>query len=817
MNGSGLPSTPPTEFLTALVESVTSPLALVDRSLRFVYANQAAAEQVNTPREQMLGEKVSKVIPRVWPEVEVLLTRALNGESMFNLEIDLSELTPDRRDWIGTFCPVMKDGEIVGVACTSFDVTDLRALQDELQIRRDLYAMLARANAAMVASGDRDELFREICEIAVELGKFHLAWIGEPVEGNFVRIASAGVDESYVGTILQPGFEITTDPLSVNSQGPTGIAYRKGEVSVENDFLGSAATAPWHEAAKRVGFASSAAFPIRQEGKVVAVLALYASEKGFFTEELVAALSEMTPSLSIWMDWHALEQRRKESEAELQMRDRALAAANQGVVITDALAEDNPIIYATPAFANLTGYAPEELIGRNCRILQGARTDPETVKQIGEALAAGRSCEVELINYRKDGTTFWNHLAISPVLDDGGTLTHFIGVQTDVTERKEFEQRARQAQKLEAIGQLAGGIAHDFNNALTAIRASAELALMDLKDESLRDDLLQIDRAAEHAAELTRQLLAFSRQQVLKPEPTDLNQVLSETMSLAHRLIGENITLSEELGAGVRPVLVDRAQLQQVIMNLAINARDAMPEGGRIEIRTSLVELDESDVARQFVPEAGTYVLLELSDSGVGMDAVAQSKVFEPFYTTKSEGTGLGLATVHGIILQSGGQITVESEFGVGTTFKVFLPTTLEEATPEPSAPSERPPPPDTRETILHVEDSESLRPLVIRALGRHGYKILSASSAEEALELADEHPGEIDLLLTDIVMPGLNGRELAEILAEKMPGLKVLFTSGYPADLVIREGIAESEINFIEKPFRAVALADKVRAVLDS
>lgn len=807
----------PTQFLTALVESVPTALAFIDRSFRFVYANEAAGLQVNQLKDHFIGEKVSQVIPLAWPEAKSVFERVLAGESIYNIDIDLSEIAHKPRQWVGSFCPVIRDGEVVGIACTSFDVTELRAAEDELNARKNLYAMLARANAAMVAHVDRDALFREICEIAVETGKFHLAWIGEPVDGVFAEIASAGSGDSYAGTFAMDGNDVTTDPEDIHSQGPTGVAYRTGEVTVENDFLGSAATAPWHEAARRAGFASSAAFPIRELDEVVAVLSLYSTELDFFTPDLVDALSEMTPSLSIWMDWHALEERRKRSEAELLMRDRALSAADQGVVITDALAGDNPIIYVTPAFESLTGYTSEELVGSNCRMLQGEGTDQKTLMLIREAIEEGRGCEVELLNYRKDGAAFWNRLSMSPVHDDEGKVTHFIGVQVDVTEKRELEQRARQAQKLEAIGQLAGGIAHDFNNALTAIRASADLALQDAEDEALREDLVQIDRAAENAAQLTRQLLAFSRQQVLQPQATDLNQVLSETLNLADRLIGENIELTEDLGEGMHHVIVDRSQLQQVIMNLAINARDAMPDGGKIAIRTSACELDEADVARHFVPEAGSYALLEMSDSGIGMDPADQSQVFEPFFTTKAEGTGLGLATVHGIVNQSGGQITLESEPNVGTTFKVYLPTTLEDVVLAPEAPPVKTARGVSHETILHVEDSETLRTLVARALGRQGYNVLSAASAEAALVLAEEHQGELDLMLTDIVMPGLNGRELAEIMAKRMPGLKVLFTSGYPADMIIRQGIAEAEVDFIEKPFLASQLAEKIRAVLDS
>jgi two-component system cell cycle sensor histidine kinase/response regulator CckA len=369
---------------------------------------------------------------------------------------------------------------------------------------------------------------------------------------------------------------------------------------------------------------------------------------------------------------------------------------------------------------------------------------------------------------------------------------------------------------MEAVGQLAGGVAHDFNNALTAIRGSVDLALGEVKLESAREDLRQIDKAAEHAANLTRQLLAFSRQQVLQPQSTDLNQVVTEITALITRIIGDNIDLHEDLSPSLDTVLVDRAQLQQVIINLAINARDAMPDGGIIEIKTSNCELDESYVTNGLVAEAGDYAMIEISDNGSGMDEQTQAKVFDPFYTTKSEGTGLGLATVYGIVSQTGGYIALDSEPNIGTTFKVYLPTTEREVAPARADRSAAAGSSDGSETILHVEDSEMLRPLVKRTLGRRGYNVLSAANAEEAIEIAKTEEGKIDLVLTDIVMPGLNGRELADILLPLYPNLRVLFTSGYPADVVIREGIAEDEVHFIEKPFLAKDLVAKVRSILD-
>jgi PAS domain S-box-containing protein len=805
-----------TELLARLVDVTPTALAFLDRDYKFMWANRAAAEQVSVPEEEIVGRSIFELVPVFWPDLKVLLDRALAGESIREVSVDLNELFDEPRDWIGSFFPFEKGGEIIAVACISFDVTHLRVVESALRDRNDLFAMLARVNAAVNVSSSKQELFDEICELAYTTGNFRYAWVGVPADGQIVGVASAGTEDGYMRSLDWSGLQVTTDPDDPRSWGPTGQAFQTGEISVVNSVQDSAASEVARDAANRFGFHGGAAFPIREGGEVVAILTLYADRAHFFTEEFVETLAEITPSLSLAMDRLALEERRKASDATLMLRDRALSAATQGVVISDARAEDNPIIYVTPALLELTGYAAEELLGTNCRILQGEESDPAAVAIMHKAIAEESSCEVELLNYRKDGSAFWNRVSIAPIRDGAGTLTHYVGVQTDVTERRMLENQFRQAQKMEAVGLLAGGVAHDFNNLLTAIRGSADLALAEVKTESVRADLMHINEAAEHAAHLTGQLLAFSRQQVLKPQSTDLNRVVAETTGMIARVIGENILLREELGGAIETVLVDRAQLQQVMLNLAINARDAMPTGGKLTIETSSADLDESYVSSGRVPKAGKYAIVRINDNGEGMDEATQAKVFEPFFTTKESGTGLGLATVYGIVSQSGGHISVDSELGLGTTFCIYLPTTSEEVSPIRGDPTVSSGSLEGKETILHVEDSDMLRPLVARALTRYGYTVISAGDSEEALDTARDMAGKIDLVITDIVMPGLNGRELAEILTAQYPDVKVLFTSGYPADMMIRQGIAQAEVNFIEKPFRAAELVPLVRSILD-
>ena len=368
---------------------------------------------------------------------------------------------------------------------------------------------------------------------------------------------------------------------------------------------------------------------------------------------------------------------RQDAEAVLLLRDRAIQAVTQGILITDPNQPDNPIIYASPGFLRLTGYQAEQVIGRNCRFLQGKDTDPAAVARVRRAIQVGEACTVELVNYRTDGSAFWNELSISPVRDSAGRLTHLVGVQADVTARRTLEEQFRQAQKMEAFGQLAGGVAHDFNNQLTIINGYSELLFQRLlKGDPSREFIAQINKAGERSAGLTRQLLAFSRQQVLAPRLLDLNEVVAETEKMLCRLIGEDIRLATIKDPQLGVVRADPGQIEQVLMNLAVNARDAMPEGGRLTIETQNVEVEEAYAQGHPDAHVGSHVLLSVTDTGTGMTPEVCARIFEPFFTTKGpgKGTGLGLATVYGIISQSGGHLAVSSKVGVGTTFEVYLP-----------------------------------------------------------------------------------------------------------------------------------------------
>jgi PAS domain S-box-containing protein len=419
---------------------------------------------------------------------------------------------------------------------------------------------------------------------------------------------------------------------------------------------------------------------------------------------------------------------------------------------------------------------------------------------------------------RKDGSIITVRQTSRAVLDARGAPEHHITIVEDITERRDLESQLRQAQKMEAIGQLASGVAHDFNNLLAAIMGSAEILLEELPAGSQsRDDASEIRNAALRAAGLTRQLLAFGRKQALAPRLINLNELVAGTEMLLRRTLGEEIDLRTVLAPGLGAARADPGQLEQVIINLAVNARDAMERGGKLTIETANVDLDGEYVARHPAAQPGRYVMFAVSDTGTGIDAAVLARLFEPFFTTKprGKGTGLGLATAYGIVKQSGGYIWVYSEPGMGAVFKVYLPRV--DGVPESRAAAA----PDGTlldgsETVLVAEDQQEVRKYTRKLLEARGYTVLTAASGAEALQLAAQHGGVIHALVTDVIMPGMSGRDLAVELARTRPQTKVLYLSGYADESIVRHGVLEPGVAFLQKPFTSDSLARKVRELLE-
>jgi two-component system, cell cycle sensor histidine kinase and response regulator CckA len=502
----------------------------------------------------------------------------------------------------------------------------------------------------------------------------------------------------------------------------------------------------------------------------------------------------------------------RDAAEALRIKDQAIATAFNGFAITDP---EGRLAYVNPAFLRMWGYDSEsDVLGRPP---PDFAADHAATLRVMERLRTVGHWQGELVARRKDGTSFDVLLSASAVRDVDGRVVSLMASFLDITEQKRLESQLRQAQKMESIGRLAGGVAHDFNNLLTAITGQVELGLLDVRPtEPLHEVLTEIHRAADSAANLTRQLLTFSRQQMIDPRVLDLNQVVDHLRRMLQRLLGEHIQLLVRPAPDLGSVRVDRGQFEQVLMNLAINGRDAMPSGGKLTIETANVTLDGEYVRSHPHVLPGEYVMLGVTDEGVGMSEEVRAHLFEPFYTTKAQGkgTGLGLAMVYGAVKQNGGSVEVYSEPGHGTVFRIYLPRV--EAVPEPLPGQEAGPVAGGTETIVLVEDEDQVRAVAVQLLTRQGYAVHAFANGTDTLRMLPKLPGPLHLLITDVVLPGMNGWVLAQQVKALRPDIKVLYTSGYGENVVIHHGVLTPGIEFIPKPYSLERLASRVREVLD-
>jgi PAS domain S-box-containing protein len=517
------------------------------------------------------------------------------------------------------------------------------------------------------------------------------------------------------------------------------------------------------------------------------------------------------------LNLHSTRQQQELAERSLRKLSCAVEQSTDAIFITD---NEGIIEYVNPAFEAVTGYCRAEVIGKTPAVLNSGQQAPLQYRELWETIRAGNVYRSILANRRKNGEIYYVDESISPIRDEDGSVTHFVSNYRDLTERLRLEAQLMQAQKMDAVGRLAGGIAHDFNNLLTIITSYSELALDSVVPGSPTQSRIQeILSAARRAADLTRQLLAFSRQQPQALRVAELNPMVSGIVKTLRRLIGEDIELTLVQGAQLGRVRLDPVQIEQILMNLAVNSRDAMPQGGRLRIETSDVYVDEEygDRKGAIIP-VGRYVVLTVGDTGAGIPPDQLELIFEPFYTTKpsGRGTGLGLATVYGIVKQNHGFVWVDSEPGTGTTFKIYLPCVQDRlavvSIPPVHAEMER----RGTETVLLVEDEEPLRKAAAEYLSLRGYRVLQARDGADALSVSKSHGSPIQLTVTDVVMPHMSGGQLANELLVLRPETKVLFVSGYTGQTVIDHKVIDLETNFLQKPFTLSQLANKVRSVLD-
>jgi PAS domain S-box-containing protein len=692
-------------------------------------------------------------------------------------------------------------GQAVNHARSQKKLRDSKRLSDEaLQDQLRLAALSADVGLALTARAPLAEILEWCCASFVRNLRAGLAriWVynellevlelqasAEPAQDGRSQIQSIAVCNSLARRVAERRATYVTNDLGKNGSAEEFVGVAGDRLTV---FAG---------------------YPLLVEDRLVGVAALFAAEPlPPATLETMAAVANHI----------ALGIEQKRSDESLRITDRRLQqlVSTTPAVIFALHVEGEPwqFSWISHSVERLTGYTEAEVLEPRW---WHDHIHPEDFARAVDYMPALRKEGFSAVEYRfrgRDGSDRWL-LDQKRLLEDA---TEIVGSWLDITERKQLEEQFRQANKMEAIGCLAGGVAHDFNNLLTVIIGYSELALEFLRDDDpLREYVEQINAAGTRGAALTRQLLAFGRRQLLVPVVVDLNALLAEMERMLQRLIGEDVDLALQSSPRLWPVKVDPGQMEQVVMNLVINSRDAMPRGGKLTIETSNVELDDTYVEMHPQAHSGSHVRMSVSDTGTGMDAATRVRIFEPFFTTKAvnKGTGLGLATVYGIVAQSGGHIEVYSEPGLGTTFKIYIPRDSGTATQE----TPQKPPENSAlgsETVLLVEDSDGVRSLARLALERSGYRVLEAGHPQHAIQILDDYGDAVHVLVTDVVMPGMSGRELAERLSPNWPGMRVLFVSGYTDDAVVRHGILEEGTPFLQKPFTPDSLVQKVREVLD-
>jgi PAS domain S-box-containing protein len=682
------------------------------------------------------------------------------------------------------------------------DITALKQAEAELRRRNRELSLLNQVIAASAAGLEPVTILETACRelaLAFEAPQATAALLNEDkTASTIVAEYRAKGRPSALGHVI---------PAENNPVTPYVLTH-KAHLVVE-DARNDPRLPVIHELTHQRGIVSRLILPLIIEGEVIGSLRLDTSEPRAFSIEEVNLAWSVADQVAGGLARARLGQARR-------LLSAAVEQSAESVIITDT---EGTIIYVNSTFEQASGYSLTEALGQTPRFLKSGRQEAAFYKELWATITAGQVWHGRLTNKKKDGKLYTIDAMITPVRDEKGEIVNYVALQRDVTRELQLEEQLRQSQKMEAIGRLAGGVAHDFNNLLTVISGHTEFLADSYlnSDDPRRKDIEQIKRAGERAALLTRQLLAFSRQQPTQLHCLNLNQVITNLENMLRRLLGEHLALRIDLAPDLGYVLADHGQLEQIMMNLAVNARDAMPGGGKLTLKTANISLSDDEASRVLNLKPGPYVLLSITDTGVGMDEETRSHMFEPFYTTKAagKGTGLGLAIVYGIVEQSNGHIQVESELGQGTTFRIYLPQ-IEQAAKTAPPVKASPPAAMGHETILLVEDEAGVRLVTRKFLEKGGYTVLEASHAEEALYLCQQYQGRTDLLITDVVMPDISGPELAGQLAQLYPSLKVLYISGYTDEELKEHRVQNTAPILLKKPFTSDALARKVREVLD-
>jgi PAS domain S-box-containing protein len=709
------------------------------------------------------------------------------------------------------------DGAPIRLSGTNLDIDAAKLSAIKAERHSKLFAAVATCGLIISRRDTIDGIVEAVCKTLVDEGGVDLAWVGVPASGGsqIIRYASYGKGNA---TAYLEGIEISVEAGEASGLGPTGSAFREDEAVWIDDFSVDPRTAPWHARADKFGWRGSAALPIRQRGGPAAVLTLYNREEGYFDEDTRALLKNMVSQIGV--AWDALDAEAtvslfQESLQESEQRFRSMfEAAPLGIAVKDA--GSGRYVAANPKFTEIVGWSHDDLLTKRWQDIT-YNEDIAAELETAAPFLAGETTgfQIEKRYLKPDGRVAWVSMTSAPLTPLTAGKGHYLSMVEDVTERNSLKQQLLLAQRMETIGRLTGGIAHDFNNLLTVVMGNSEAMADELADPGLREQAEQILHAAQRAAELTSGLLAFGRQQSLSPRSFDLNQMLAKAEGLIGRTIGGNLDFSVETAPDLLAVYADPAQTESAILNLCLNARDAMPHGGTLTIRCENLRIGNR--MRQRYPDArpGDYVAIRVSDTGTGMSPEVIAKIFEPFFTTKDprRGTGLGLSVVYGFVKQSEGFMDVETEVGKGTTFSVCLPGAREadERLGLPGSDElER-----GQEKVLLVEDDEIVRAHVRIQLRSLGYDVIEAVNGPVALALLNNRD-DVQLLFTDLMMPGgMNGRELAAQAVLLRPSLRILLTSGYPTDPLSQGPQRTGGLALLAKPYTKRVLAEKLREVL--
>jgi PAS domain S-box-containing protein len=823
--------------LADFLDNAVVGLHKVDANGIVIWANRAELDLLGYTADEYIGRPVADFVVQPGQAAD-MLERARAGEAFRDEHVQMRCKNGSTKDVVINSNPLLIDGKFVCTRSSMRDVTAQWTIEGHLRSEAQKWEILHRTGLALSSDLDLERIVQTVTEAAVQLANAQFGAffynVDEPEGGSYMLYSLSGAPRE--------AFSKFPMPRATALFGPT---FRGERIVRIDDVLAHAdygKSAPFHGMPEgHLPVRSYLAVPvIGREGKVHGGLFFGHSTPGVFTHRDELIVGGIASQAAIAMEnahlyhesrqTHAqlqqlneeLEERVAERTAELrrsevQFRELVSAVVDYAIYMLDT---DGNIVSWNAGAERIKGYSKHEAIGKHFSMFY---TPEDREKRVPyHALTAAATLgkyEAEAWRVRKDGRRFWASVVIDAIYNDAGVVVGFAKITRDLTERRLIEEQLRQSQKMEAVGQLTGGVAHDFNNLLTVIVGNLETIWRHApaEDGRLRRAIDQVTRGAQRAVTLTQQLLAFSRRQPLNPKPTDINRLVAGMSDLVRRTIGENISVETVLAGGLWRVEIDAHQLESALLNLAVNARDAMPEGGKLTIETANAHLDDEYADRYPELTAGQYVVLCVTDTGTGMSADVITHAFEPFYTTKpiGQGTGLGLSQVYGFVKQSGGHVKLYSEVGQGTTVKIYLPRMSRQADEEEDLPAPMVPTGGEHEVVLVVEDDDDVRLFTTESLRELGFTVIQAHDAPSALKLLEIRP-EVQLIFTDVGLPGMNGAELVAAARELRPDIKVLFTTGYARNAIVHQGRLDRGVELITKPFTRVQLASRIRAVLD-